>query len=549
MSRPIHEELSPFLARFRVRLRRREGLGFLQRTLWVACLAGALILLAGRLWPLEGTRPWALVPLGAWAVISLGMLLLKPFSELRVALSADRELGLMERLSTCLALSRREKLPGGPAFDAGLVERMHADTLDAVRAIDYRRSFPARLERRPLAAGAVLLSMALLLAFLPNPMDQVIAERRAVAQAAHEQARKIEDLQKAVEKTADLSAEEKEKLLERLAELARQLQSNPGDREQALADINRAEQAIRERVDPGAAGRKAALEAIAARLQALAGLQKDERLGDLQKAGEDLQKLADQLQGMSQEQRDQLAKDLGQLAARASQAGDSATAQALAGLAQAAQAGDSSSAQSAAQAGQQALNQAGSGLSNQQALQRALTGLQSSRQALAQAGASGQSTAQANTPGRTSGQSQSGPGSNSGVPGQGQPGTGNQPGGGGGSRANTLPGFQGQGTFNRPNSSGQSAGEGALDPQVYVPRERQLAGGNELSIPGQDTGQGQEQTRQSQSPLPGANNPSLIPYQSVFQSYRDTAGQALDQSAIPADLKDFVRQYFSELEP
>ena len=46
MNNRTHVELSPYLARFRRRLRLRSGLGFLQRTLWVACLAGGMILLA-----------------------------------------------------------------------------------------------------------------------------------------------------------------------------------------------------------------------------------------------------------------------------------------------------------------------------------------------------------------------------------------------------------------------------------------------------------------------------------------------------------------------
>ena len=547
MNKRTHLELSPYLARFRRRLRLRSGLGFLQRSLWVACLAGVIILLAGRIWPLEGTRLWALAPLGLWAITSLAVLLLQPYPDLRVALSVDGELDLKERISTSLVFSASQVDLSRRSFNPQLVEQMNADALSAVSKIDAGRTFPARFEWRRLAVGAALLVGMFLLAFLPNPMDQVIAERKAVAQAAREQAQKIEELKKEVENTAELSPEEKQKLLDRLAELARQLQSNPGDREQALADINRAEQAIRERVDPGAAARKAAMEGIAARLQALAGLQKDERLGDLQKAAEDLQKLADQLGQMTQEQRDQLAKDLGQLAARASQAGDSSTAQALAALAQAALSGDSSAAQQAAQSGQQALNQAAASQSDQQALQRALSGVQSSRQAMSQAGASGQTASQGQ--GQGQGQSQ-GQGQGQGQSqGQGQGQGQGRPSGGGGSQANTLPPAQGRNAFTGPNSSKPAGGVGDLNSQVYVPREKLPTNGDQLFIPGQDTGQGSEQTSQSPSPLPGASNPSLVPYSSVYQSYLDTAGQALDQSAIPADLKDFVRGYFSNLEP
>jgi hypothetical protein len=535
MNQPIHTELSSYLARFRWRLRLRNGLAFGQRCLWLAILAAGLIVLSGRIWPLEGMRAYAWIPIGIWAVASLVVLLLWPFSEMRVALGVDRELGLKERVSTCLAFSTPEFDLGARSFDPRLVEQMKADALASVRAVEPGRAFPARFDRRRMGLAGALLAAAVLLAFLPNPMDQVLAERKAAAQAAHEQAQKIEKLKEEIEKTVDLSAEEKEKLRQQLAELATSLQANPGDRSQALADLNRAEQALRERMDSSAAARKAALDAIAARLQALAGLQKDEKLGDLQKAGEDLQKLADSLGQLSQEQRDQLASALGQLAARAAQAGDTATAQALAGLAQAAQTGDSAAAGQAAQAGQQALSQASANLANQQALQRALAGVQSSRQAMAQ---SGQTASQGQ--GQGQGQAQG--------LGQGQ-GQGQQPGGGGGSRANTLPGFQGQGSFKGPTSAGQAAGVGALDPQVYVPRQKLPTAGNELTIPGQDTGQGQEQTSQSPSPLPGANNPSLVPYQTVYQSYLNTAGQALDQAAIPAELKDFVRNYFSQLEP
>jgi hypothetical protein len=534
MNAKVYQELTPYLARLRWRLRLRSGLNFLQHTFWIVCLVSALILLAGRFRPLEGIRTMALAPLGLWVTAALAILLLKPFSNMQVARKVDQELGLKERISTCLAFNSPKIDLTRRSFDAQLMEQMNIDALTTVRTVDPRHCFPTRFEWRRVTAGAILLMGAFLLAFLPNPMDLILAEQKAVAQTAREQAQKVEDLKKELEKAAELTPEEKEKLLQRLEELARQLQNNSGNREQALADLNRAEQAIREQLDPGAATRKAALEAIAARLQALAGLQKNERLGDLKSASEDLAKLAAQIGQMTQEQRDQLAQDLGQLAARAAQAGDSTLAQALAGLAQAAQTGDSSAAQQAAQAGQRALQQAQTNQSSQQALQRALAGVQSSRQAMA--GTGGQNLAQGGQSGQNPGQGQ-------------QPGSGTQPGGGGGTQANTLPGGQRQGNFTGPNSSKPSAGEGTLDSQIYVPREKRPAGGNEVTVPGQDTGQGTEQTRQSQSPLPGTSNPSLIPYRSVYQSYLDTASQALDQNPIPADLKDFVREYFSNLEP
>jgi hypothetical protein len=45
------------------------------------------------------------------------------------------------------------------------------------------------------------------------------------------------------------------------------------------------------------------------------------------------------------------------------------------------------------------------------------------------------------------------------------------------------------------------------------------------------------------------SNPSLVPYEQQLPQYQRAAGEAIDQSAIPPHLKDYVRDYFSNLEP
>ncbi len=84
---------------------------------------------------------------------------------------------------------------------------------------------------------------------------------------------------------------------------------------------------------------------------------------------------------------------------------------------------------------------------------------------------------------------------------------------------------------------------------MFVPWERRQGQGEELNIPGQDTGQGETQVREGQNPLPGAAGPARVPYQEVFYDYLDTASQAIESSYIPSGLKDYVREYFSQLEP
>jgi hypothetical protein len=47
----------------------------------------------------------------------------------------------------------------------------------------------------------------------------------------------------------------------------------------------------------------------------------------------------------------------------------------------------------------------------------------------------------------------------------------------------------------------------------------------------------------------GFDNDSLVPYRSVFDLFHDYAQTSLDRQQVPITLKDFVRDYFSRLEP
>jgi hypothetical protein len=88
-----------------------------------------------------------------------------------------------------------------------------------------------------------------------------------------------------------------------------------------------------------------------------------------------------------------------------------------------------------------------------------------------------------------------------------------------------------------------------LDSQVYVPWERLTGGNEELNIPGQDTGQGETQSQETNNPFPGSSSQALVPYEAAYYTYLEAANQAVEQSYIPSGLKDYIRQYFSQLEP
>ena len=88
-----------------------------------------------------------------------------------------------------------------------------------------------------------------------------------------------------------------------------------------------------------------------------------------------------------------------------------------------------------------------------------------------------------------------------------------------------------------------------MSDQVYVPWERRQGSGDEVTLPGQDTGQGETEVREWTDPLPGSSREALVPYQEVYQTYLEAANQAMEQSYIPPALREYVRAYFAGLEP
>src|SRR5262245_32788620 len=120
----IQRRLRPMAARLRL----RDTLLLLSRSLWVGTVGFALIQIAGRLVPIPKLLLWSLVPLLLWGLVILGYLLVRPLSLLRVAQRVDNALDLRERLATALELSRRpahEPLDEQQQDDA----RTYAETL------------------------------------------------------------------------------------------------------------------------------------------------------------------------------------------------------------------------------------------------------------------------------------------------------------------------------------------------------------------------------------------------------------------------------------
>ncbi|HMQ55489.1 MAG TPA: hypothetical protein PKD98_25625 [Anaerolineae bacterium] len=508
-------------------LRLRDGLRLATRSLWSALLGGALIALAARVWPLENRYLWSVLPLLIWFGGVSSYTFLRPLPPLLAARRLDRELGLKDRLATALELHASSPEPGPLAFPA----RQLADA-----ALTAAQLSPGRLDwrqsRRPLGWAGGLLLIALSLVLLPNPMDAILAQREAIKAAAEAQSKALQEARQELEATTDPTSEARGQALKAMEELIKALADNPGDLEQALADLARTQAALRELQTPASPGQAGNLDHLAAQLARLSRGETTASPGSDQ-AGPALAELAASLPGLDPAGQADLAAALAELAGQAA-AVDPNLAAELHRLAAAVRAGDVAGAVQAAGAAQGALAQAGRETDLREALAVAQASLTDSRQQLAQAGGVAQN------PGQNQGQGQ-GQGS-----GQGQ-GQGQGQGGGGGTTADQLPGANRSGAAADPNRPNRPAGLADLN-TVFAPAGGPHFAGSPDFVAGREGEQGQVIIRAEQSPQ-GNLNPALVPYQSVYQTYANAATETMDRERIPSEMQSYVRDYFLQLAP
>ena len=60
---------------------------------------------------------------------------------------------------------------------------------------------------------------------------------------------------------------------------------------------------------------------------------------------------------------------------------------------------------------------------------------------------------------------------------------------------------------------------------------------------------GDGQSQQGNTTGQGVNNGTATPYEEVFGDFHDYAQTSLERNYVPLSVKDFVRDYFSSLDP
>ncbi|MEF3272826.1 MAG: hypothetical protein K6356_00245 [Chloroflexus sp.] len=521
-----------------LKLRLNDGLTLASRTLWIAWTASAVIAAIGWLIPIPNLTWWALIPVVLWVLVIIGIAALKPLPPRRAAQRVDRLLNLRERLSTAIELHET-----GAATPLASYQQADASAL-ALQL--HPRQIRFAVPRRPLLVALVPMLITIALLGLPNPMNQVLAERAEVVETIEKVNQQLAEIAEELAAREDLTPEQRAELEAILRQLQAELARNPGDRQEALADLARAEMQLRQQLNPQIDARQAALEQLARRLEQLSNNPTSPR-PTLEQLRQQLENLAESLAQMSAAEREALAQELAQQAAQLA-AIDQATAQALQDTAQALERGDMQAAAAALQQASQQVRNTQAAAADQRAIQQALGNTQAARQQIAQAGQQGQ---QGQGQQGQSGQGQQGQ-AGQGQQGQGQQGQSGQgqPGQGGGTTADNL--GQQQSTLPGnvdPNRPPSQRGQGSNDGMVYQPFRPSGQTGNPDLITGQQGNSGSIEVRPGQNQQSGLNNPSLVPYEQIFPEYQRTATEAIDRGSVPIYLQDLVREYFSRLEP
>ncbi len=506
-----------------------------------------IIALAARLTPLFD-QPTLIGLSAALAVAGLAAAASFPWARhartplLAWARAFDQRFDLKDRLSTALEVSagscvtRSDVIRYAQRRDAGA----------AAAGIDVRAQLPLRVPRRDVIAALILLIALLLALFLPNPQQEALARQEQLRQAIAQQAEQLEQAKQAIAQSS-LSDAQKQAAIQALEDAQRALSDPNVTPEEALAALNEAQAKLDALNDLTAhqlaedlrrAGQRLPADSLTNPLANALANQDFERaadaLRDVGRVGQDggqpdqtaAQRAADQLDQLArgvQNSSPELAQHLREAAQHLRQ-GESAAAQQQ--LEQAAQILERA----------QAANQAG------QALERAQAHAESARRSIAQqasspdqAGSPGQGqrgdpstgSLRAREDGPADGRSAS---SSSDAAGAGRAADGS---------ARTLPG-----DATGANQAGKSDDVGTSN-LVYAPR-RIGGDGQAVVLPDAQSPSVPDPAGRA-SPAPaGSGN---VPYEQVYGDYARAADEALQRGRVPPEMRDYVRDYFSSLNP
>jgi hypothetical protein len=196
------------------------------------------------------------IALGAAVVASLCAGLLWPLPDRLIATSADRRLGLRDRIGSALHFLRTGAV-------SGMESAAILDALDHLDALRPAEAFPARRPPRAIAAGICVCAL-LLVQLLPIPALLLSQREREEKAELREAAARIEPLARQLEEAAKQTEErEAEQVWRQLKQFAQQLHRGQLGKKQALlnmAELERQVQRLDQRLARPKTAEKAARE-------------------------------------------------------------------------------------------------------------------------------------------------------------------------------------------------------------------------------------------------------------------------------------------------
>jgi len=508
----------------------------------LACGLGValVIVLASRVFPLLDTA--TLVALSI-ALATAGLVVALAFPWLRHARTSpiawarafDQQFGLQERASTALEIGE-----GTLSVKSELIRNIQRrDAGRVVKSVDVRKLMPLRFSRRDAVVALAFLIALLVALLLPNPQQQVLAEREQLRQTIAEQIEQLEQAAQLIERSS-LGDAEKQAAVQALDEARRKLEDPNVTPEEALAAINEAQSQLDALNDLSAQQRSEDLR------QAGQSLSPDELTNSLANAlaNEDFDRAADEMrnltnpgetgQPLSERELQRAASQLDQLA-RGVQNSDPELAQTLREAAQNMREGNTQAAQQQLDQAARSLEQAQQSGEAAQALDDAQARAEAARQAIArQASRSqnqGQGQASTNAQGSAQGQQ---PGQ------QGQAQTAGEGAAGDQSSARSMPS-----AGSRSTGESRKSDDFGSDNTVYAPR-RIGSDGQPIVLPDAQSQAAPDPSGRA-STAPGGS--SSVPYEQVYGDYSRAADEALQSGRVPPEMRDYVRDYFSSLDP
>jgi hypothetical protein len=464
----------------------------------------------------------------------------------------DQQFNLKERLSTALELGDGIVV----IRDDAMRQRQYSDAQSVATRLDVKKLLPLRIPVRHVLLAASLAFVLLFALYLPNPQQQVLANRQQLHQVLDQQMKQLDEARQLVEQSTTLSAEQKAQAIQALDEAQQALSDPNATPESAMAAINDAQSKLDALQDQAAAQQQEDLQRSGQSLppdQTTNPLAHSLANGDFDQAAQDMRELTKPGgQSLNEEQRQNAADQLEQLA-RGIQNSDPATAQKLREAAQQLREGNPDAAQKNLDEAAQALEKADQAKAASEEMNKAQASLDEARRAVGQGNQDAQSGAQADNPadgnaeGAQAGQQGESEQDKSGQAGAGQAEAGSPDQGGQGAdvaQAGQSGDADGPANLNGAPSSAHHEDTGS-DDSVYAP-QRVGGDGQQVGLPDQNP---LNAPNPNGRPNPGVDNSSTVPYQQVYRDYAKVADEALQSGQVPPGMRDYVRDYFSSLDP